>query len=199
MEAGTRICSHCGLRRLSETECPACGAPTYTPYDPQTAAVAEAEPAAAGTGYPIGGLAIALVGAAALLISLSMPWYALDLPSGLRGLFEGAAEQFGLREAARGLEATAWEAFEIADVALATAAGATFVLVAAVLLGQMPAAGATRFLQGIGGFVIGLTLFRMLDQPAPAELLKLQAGPWVALAAGAAIELGSGLTAARGR
>lgn len=198
MEAETRICPRCGLRRLTETECPACGSPTYLPYDPQAAAEAE-DPAPPQPGYPIGGLALALLGAGALLISLSMPWYAFEIPGGLRGLFEGAIEQFGLREAARGLEATGWEAFEVADVALAAAAGATFMLVAAALMGRLRAPDATRLLQGIGGFVIGVTAFRMIDQPDPSELLKLQAGAWVALMSGATIVLGSGLTATRAR
>ena len=199
MEAGTRICSHCGLRRLTETECPACGAPTYTPYQPQTSDSPAAAGAPAHEGSPIPGLGLAVLGAATLLMALSMPWYAIDLPSGLRGLFEGAVRQFGAGEAARGLDASAWEAFEIADVALAAAAGVTFLVAAAALMGKLAAADAARVLQLGGGFVIGLTLYRMIDQPDPASLLKLESGPWVALAAGAAIVLGSGLVAARAR
>ena len=200
MEAGTRICSHCGLRRLTETECPACGSPTYAPHDPQAVPLPTAEtekPAAAGS--PVAGLAVALIGAGALLASLSMPWYAVELPSGLRGLFESAAEQFGAGELARGLEANAWEAFELADIALAAAAGVTFIVIAATLLARLKPADATRILQGVGGFVIGLTLFRMIDQPDPAPLLSVETGAWVALVAGGVIVLGSGLTTARAR
>lgn len=199
MEAGTRICSHCGLRRLTETECPACGSPTYMPYDPEAVPLPAAEAEKPAAGSPVLGLAIALVGAGALLASLSMPWYAIELPGGLRGLFESAAQQFGAGELARNLEANAWEAFEIADIALAAAAGVTFIVIAATMLSRIKPADATRVLQGVGGFVIGLTIFRMVDQPDPAPLLGVEPGAWVALVAGAAIVLGSGLTAARAR
>ncbi len=199
MEAGTRICSHCGLRRLTETECPACGSPTYAPFDPQAVPLPAAEAEKPAPGSPVLGMAIALIGAGALLASLSMPWYAIELPSGLRGLFESAAQQFGAGELARGLEANAWEAFEIADIALAAAAGVTFIVIAATMLSRIAPAAATRVLQAVGGFVIGLTIFRMIDQPDPAQLLGVETGAWVALAAGAAIVLGSGLTATRAR
>lgn len=196
MEAGTRICSHCGLRRLTETECPACGGPTYAPHVPQASDPVEAPREA---GPPLAGLVVALVGAGVLLASLSLPWYAIDLPSGLRGLLDGVAQQAGSGGFAQDLEADAWEAFEIADVALAGAAGLSFILIAAAVMGRASAATVSRALQVTGGFVIGLTLFRMVDQPDPAPLLAVRSGPWIALLAGGAIVLGSGLIAARAR
>jgi hypothetical protein len=131
-------------------------------------------------------------GAAALAAALWAPWYAFDFGPQAKsalgaqtGQLPGAFGEFTrqlLSLIPTHIEATAWQAFEKADVVLLVCAMVAF---AAALLGRMDVAGLA------GGGAAVLTVVQMLDRPLPSPILSLQWGPWLALAGAAAIVGGS--------
>jgi hypothetical protein len=138
---------------------------------------------------------VVLFAAAVVVAALFAPWYALDFSGAARdAMTEGSRQMPGvLGEFARGLlsvlpdriVANAWDVFEKTDIALLCCAlGAGF----AALLERFDVAALA------GGAVAGITLVAMLDRPGPGgDIVSLQWGPWLALAAGAAIVAASRL------
>jgi hypothetical protein len=132
---------------------------------------------------------VVLVAAAVVVAALFAPWYALDFSGAARdAMTEGSRQMPGvLGEFARGLlsvlpdriVANAWDIFEKTDIALLCCAlGAGF----AALLERFDVAALA------GGAVAGITIVAMLDRPGPGgDIVQLQWGAWLALAAGAAI------------
>lgn len=134
-----------------------------------------------------------VIGAGAIAVagSLWAPWYAIDFgPAAKRALGAQTGQLPGvLGDVARQLltvipthiEATAWQAFEKADVVLfACAVVALFAAVVARM--DVVVAG--------GGGAIATTLLQMVDRPGPSELISLRWGAWVALA-GALVIVGA--------
>jgi hypothetical protein len=131
-------------------------------------------------------------GAAAVAGALWAPWYALNFGPQAKGAIgaqtdklPGAVGDFTrqlLSMIPTHIEATAWQAFEKADVVLLVCAMVAFV---AALLGRMDVVG----LAGAGAAVV--TVVSMVDRPLPAEILTLEWGPWLSLLGAAAILGGS--------
>jgi hypothetical protein len=131
-------------------------------------------------------------GAAAVAGALWAPWYALNFGPQARGAIgaqtdklPGAVGDFTrqlLSLIPTRIEATAWQAFEKADVVLLVCA---MVAVAAALLGRMDVVGLA------GGGVVVVTVVAMVDRPLPPEILSLEWGPWLSLVGAAAILAGS--------
>jgi hypothetical protein len=142
-----------------------------------------------------------LLGAAVLVASLFAPWYAVDFGGAAREAFTQQAGQLpgGFGEFARGLLSVlpdrivvnGWEAFERTDIVLL---GCGLAAGFAALLGRFDVVSLA------GGAAAVTIVIAMVDQPGPAgagELIKLQWGPWLALAAAAAIVV-AGRLGARG-
>ena len=131
-------------------------------------------------------------GSAAVAGALWAPWYALSFGPQAKGAIgaqtdslPGAVGDFTrqlLSMIPTHIEATAWQAFEKADVMLLVCA---MVAIAAALLDRMDVVG----LAGGGAAIV--TVVAMLDRPLPPEILSLKWGPWLALAGAAAIIAGS--------
>ena len=142
-----------------------------------------------------------LLGAAVLVAALFAPWFAVDLGGATRDALAQQTAQLpgGFGEFARGLLSVlpdrivvnGWEGFERTDIVLlgcALAAGF------AALLGRFDVVSLA------GGAAAVTVVIAMVDQPGPAgagELIKLQWGAWLALAASAAIVV-AGRPGARG-
>lgn len=133
------------------------------------------------------GMAV-LAGAAVLVAALFAPWYALDLSGPARDAFAGQTGQLppALGEFARGLLSVlperivvnAWVAFERTDIVLlACALGAGF----SALLARLDVAALA------GAAAAGTTVLAMVDKPGSGGFVRLQWGPWLALAAGVTI------------
>lgn len=147
-----------------------------------------------------------LAGAAALIAALFAPWYALDLSGAAR---DAIGQQTGqlpkpLDEFARGLlsvlperiVANAWETFERGDI---------------VVLGCALAAGFSALLARFdvaalaGGGAAVTVVLAMVDKPGPGrevagpggDIVQLQWGPWVALAAAGLIVVAAGMSGRR--
>ncbi len=140
-----------------------------------------------------------LFGAAVLVASLFAPWFAVDLGGATRDAILQQTGQLpgGFGEFARGLLSVlpdrivvdGWEGFERTDlVLLGCALAAGF----AALLGRFDVVSLA------GGAAVVTIVLAMVDQPGPAgELVKLQWGAWLGLAAAAAIVV-AGQLGARG-
>jgi len=140
-----------------------------------------------------------LLGAAVLVASLFSPWFAIDLGGAARDALVQRTGQIpgGFGEFARGLLAVlpdrivvdGWRAFERTDIVLlgcALAAGF------AALLGRFDVVSLA------GGAALVTIVLAMVDQPGPGgELIKLQWGAWLGLAAAAGIVV-AGRLGARG-
>lgn len=146
-------------------------------------------------GLRIGHL-VALAGAAAVVVALWLPWYAVLLPDALRRLvdeqgpalppgFQGFANQLAASLPAE-VHGTGWEVFSGADVALAAAA----LVVGALLLAAAGALGPSirvdRALAAqvatVGGGVIAMFIvWKLLDPPVSTPYVSPLAGPWIAL------------------
>jgi hypothetical protein len=108
---------------------------------------------------------IAGAGGVALLVALSTDWY-----SG----------------------ATAWQAFSVLDVVLALLALAPLALVALQATRQSPSLPvAFSVLTTVAGALATLLiLYRILNQPGPNDLVEVEPGAWLGLAAAAAMAAG---------
>jgi hypothetical protein len=169
----------------------------------------------------------ALIGAAATLVSLALPWYTIHVPEAFKqalgnlGASSGAGagapggpaaglDRFA-GELARGLAAvmpkeitgTGWQVLRGADVALCIGA----VLVAVVVLASAGAFGGAvrlaataggRWISILGGAGLVLTTYHVIWRPAPAEIVELRAGLWVA-AGGCLLALVGGAMASAAR
>lgn len=151
------------------------------------------------------GPALGAFGGLGSVIALSGPFYRLTVPSSLLDRLDGASAQFGilgpyLRQGTDYLRhegpigVTGWRAFEGVDIALAVAAVVVAGLALLVLTRRGTNVGKAMSLGAV--LAIGLVLFRMGIRPAPAELLALGWGAYLALASAFAM-LAGGLLVAR--
>lgn len=157
---------------------------------------------------------VAAVGAIALIVSLFLPWYSLNLPPGAQEALD--AETEGLPEALRELGrsflmevldsvgGTAWEVFSSADIVLCVCGVIVLLLtglsIAARGGSMTPSPAATARLIGlIGTGTAAFVIVKMLDQPGPNVLLDVDYGPYVALGGCAAIAFGGWSAAERAR
>ena len=135
-------------------------------------------------------------GSAAVAGALWAPWYGLSFGPQAKSAIgaqtdklPGAVGDFTrqlLSMIPTHIEATAWQAFEKADVVLLVCA---MVAIAAALLDRMDVVG----LAGGGAAVV--TVVSMVDRPLPPEILTLKWGPWLSLLGAAAILAGSRMRA----
>ena len=127
-------------------------------------------------------------GAAVVAGSLWAPWYAIDFGPEARdaigaqtGQLPGVLGDFArqmLTLLPTHIEATAWQAFEKADVVLFACA---IVAVMAALIDRMDVAGIA------GGAAAVTVALQMVDRPGPSEIVSLKWGAWLALAGAIAI------------
>ena len=114
---------------------------------------------------------IAGFGAVALLASLFLHWYGLDVAIGLPGVGEP--------------EATGWQAFDVLDVVLVLLMLVPLALVATQATRESPAVpvffSAMTFVAGTLAAL--LILYRIVNQPGPNDLVTVQAGAWLGLLA----------------
>lgn len=139
-----------------------------------------------------------LAGAAAVAGSLWAPWYAIDFGPEARnaigqqtGQLPGVLGDFArqmLTLLPTHIEATAWQAFEKADVVLFACA---IVAVMAVLIDRMDVAGIA------GGAAAVTVVLQMVDRPGPNEIVSLKWGAWLALAGAVAIVAASRMRSER--
>lgn len=131
---------------------------------------------------------IVVAGAVAVAGSLWAPWYAIDFgPEAKQAIGQQAGKLPGvIGDFARQMltlipehiEATAWQAFEKADVILLACA---IVAVIGALISRMDVVG-------IAGVAAAATVvIQMVDRPGPSEIVSLKWGPWVALSGALAI------------
>ena len=138
-----------------------------------------------------------LAGAAAVLVSLWMPWYGIHVPDTLRSQIDANAGGMphGFSDFAQGLldaipqnlHVNAWQAFGGADVAMAFLAGGLVLLCFATADRSLSLAGAAA--------LAGLVAVHLVSRPGPSGVATLAAGAWVALA-GAAVALAGSLMSA---
>ncbi len=153
------------------------------------------------------GVSIASLGAAAVLLSLWLPWYRFQLSDELVQRLNGLSAQFGnfgsvLRQGAAELAAhgpfhlSGWTIFRGFDVALCliAAGGLLLGLQALGAPGRLVLVPEGQSLAGLGLVAGVLTSYHLFKRPAPHEILALDRGAWVALV-GAGAMLGGGLLA----
>jgi hypothetical protein len=139
---------------------------------------------------------LAASGAAGLLISLWLHWYAFTIPTAAIDQAEQMAGQFGalaplIHQSAviarnlGELHLTAWQALQQIDIVLAGLAG---VAGAVALMSAATRAGAAVALAGVAA--LGLCGYRTIVPPGPSGLLHPATGAYLALACCMAIILG---------
>ncbi len=118
---------------------------------------------------------VAGLGGIALAVSLFLPWYK-DTTVVQNNLAEPRLAYVG------GAEYTAWEAFAVIDVLLATVAALAIAvpIVSVVAKGPAKPIGLEVITSVTGLFGVLLVVFRLLDPPHGA--FELRTGAWVALA-----------------
>ncbi len=147
--------------------------------------------------------AVATLGAAGLLVSLWLPWYAFTIPQSYIDRAEGLAGQFGVlgpvitqgAELARHLgelHVSGWRVLNQINIVLALLAGAAGGT--SLLSLSARASGAGRLIAGAGTIALGLCAYRTVVPPGPANLLHAGWGAYLALACSVAV-LAGGLLA----
>jgi carbon starvation protein CstA len=110
----------------------------------------------------------------ALLASLFLHWYGLDLLDAVS------------------VEATAWQAFGVLDLVLALLALVPLALVVLQITRESPAIpvffSVMTLLAGLLAAL--LILYRIVNQPGPNELVGVEAGAWLGLVAAVAVAFG---------
>jgi hypothetical protein len=117
------------------------------------------------------GDAIAGAGGLALILSLFLDWYGLG---------------------ARALGASAWEAFSVLDVVLVLLTLVPLGLVATQATRDSPSVPVafSVFATVAGMLAALLILYRIVNQPGPNDVVTVELGAWVGLAASVAIAAG---------
>jgi hypothetical protein len=110
---------------------------------------------------------IAGAGAVALLASLFLHWYGLDVAIGLPGVGHP--------------EATAWQAFGVLDIVLVLLMLVPLALVVTQATRESPAIPVFFSVTTIvaGALAALLILYRIVNQPGPNDLVEVQAGAWL--------------------
>jgi hypothetical protein len=147
---------------------------------------------------------VAAAGAMALVVSLFLPWYSLELGSVLGQALNTQAQALpeGLREVgeaiasrlASGLSGTGWEVFEGTDIALLVCAIVVFgltVLATGISPGISANPDAIAALIAPAGLAATLlVVWKLIDQPDPHQLFSVEPGAFVALSGALAMALG---------
>jgi hypothetical protein len=117
---------------------------------------------------------IAGAGAVALLVSLFLHWYGLDL---------------GLDVA---VEATGWQAFDVLDVVLVLLALVPLALVVTQATRLSPAIPVFFSVMTLLAGVLAalLILYRIIDQPGPNDVVGVEAGAWLGFLAASVVAFG---------
>jgi hypothetical protein len=126
---------------------------------------------------------VAGVGGLALLITLFLSWYGLEVPQ-IRTI--GADGMISVLHTFAGdVTATAWQAFSVTDVVLALAALVAIALPVVTALASGPAKPVAFTVLGSVGSILAvlLILYRLLNQPGPNDIVGLRYGAWLGLAA----------------
>ena len=107
-------------------------------------------------------------GGLALLITLFLPWYTLDVAG------------FGLH-----VTATAWQAFSVSDILLALFALPAIALPVVTATAAGPAKPVAFTVLGSVGSILALllVLYHLLNQPGPNDVVGLRYGAWLGLLA----------------
>jgi hypothetical protein len=140
---------------------------------------------------------VVLLGAALLVASLFAPWFAVDFSGATRDAITQQVGQIpgGFGEFARGLLSVlperivvdGWQAFERTDIVLL---GCALAAAFSALLGRIDVVSLA------GGAAAVTIVIAMVDRPGPGgDLIKLQWGAWLGLAAAAAIVVAGRLAA----
>lgn len=118
---------------------------------------------------------IAGAGAVALVASLFLHWYGLDVAIGLPGVGEP--------------EATGWQAFDVLDVVLVLLMLVPLALVVTQATRASPAIPVFFSAMTVvaGALAALLILYRIVNQPGPNDLVEVQAGAWLGLLAALAV------------
>lgn len=118
---------------------------------------------------------VAGVAGAVLLASLFLDWYGPEVVFGALGRID-----FGV---------SAWEAFSVLDVVLALLALVPFGLVATQATRDSPSIPVLfSVLSTLAGTIATLLiLYRLLNQPGPNDLVEVEPGAWIGLAAAVAL------------
>ena len=130
------------------------------------------------------GEVVAGVAGVLLLVSLFLKWYSVT-PELMFGAMD---RQFS--------SVSAWTAFSVVDVLLALVALLGVALALSQVVGRGPtlpvALGVITTTLGLAATL--LVLYRILNQPGPNELIGVEAGAWVGLAACLGVFLGAWLS-----
>lgn len=123
---------------------------------------------------------IAGAGAVALLASMFLHWYRLDLPVPADGLDPFVPE------------ATAWQAFGVLDVVLALLALVPLALVFTQATRRSPAIPVFFSVMTVlaGALATLLILYRIVNQPGDNQFVEVQIGAWLGLLAAAVVTAG---------
>ncbi len=121
---------------------------------------------------------IAGAGGLALLASMFLHWYGLDVSFGPL--------------AASMTEATAWQIFDVLDVVLALLALVPLALVFTQATRPSPAIPVFFSVMTVlaGLLAALLILYRILNQPGPNEIVEVQVGAWLGLLAAVVVAAG---------
>ncbi len=128
---------------------------------------------------------IAAAGGVALLVVMFLEWYAA-----------GGTTKVAGRDIHISVGFTAWEAFGVTDILLALAALIAIGLAVLTATRRSPAlpVAASVITATTGILATLLVLYRILNQPGPNELIGVDAGAWVGLAACLGVFLGAWLS-----
>ena len=124
---------------------------------------------------------IAGAGGVALIASLFLHWY------GLEGELEPLAVAAGFS-----LAATGWQSFGVLDVVLTLLALVPLALVVLQATRPSPSIPVAFSVLTVlaGGLATLLVVIRLIDQPGPNELVGVEAGAWLGLAATLFVAIG---------
>jgi hypothetical protein len=137
-----------------------------------------------------GGHYLAGLGAMALIVSLFLPWYRLELPGPL-------AFQFPYR-----VEGDAWQVFSGVDIAL-FAYGVIVLCLTVLATGIAARALSVRpshvsnLIALAGAGATGFVAWKLIDQPDPQQVFSIEYGAFVALAGALAMGIGGWTTTPR--
>ena len=136
---------------------------------------------------------LAVVGAAALLVTLFLPWFAVELPS-TQGQGQGSGILNLLNTYSKGSWGSGWDALGWLTILLALAAigcGLWLALTNALNRPVAQAVAAGVLTASIGTFAFAALVLRaLIFQPGPNDLVVLRYGAWLGLLAALILALG---------
>lgn len=158
------------------------------------------------------GPVVAMAGLALTLYAMFQAFYLVKLPVALmhqaagtvedpvlQGYVRQGVDQAALINAAGGVRVTAWEAFEVVDIAVAALVVCAVAAVVLRGLGHVSAA-VTRYAWPFAGAAVALVAFRVFVPPVPPgarDYVSVGTGAWMALAGTGLVWLGLVMAASR--